>query len=78
MNSWANRGDGRVSDVVLVVCPNVTIRNRLAELDPRRGEASIYRTRDLVSPHLMPLLTQGKFLVTNWHVSNRKESSRAA
>ncbi len=39
-----------------------------SELDPERGEASLYRTRDLVPPHLMPLLTQGRVLVTNWHV----------
>ena len=41
-----DRSDSRFSDVV--VCPNVTIRNRLNELYPERGEASIYRTRDLV------------------------------
>jgi type III restriction enzyme len=68
LNKVNDRSDGRFSDVVLVVCPNVTIRQRLAELDPERGEASIYRTRDLVPPHLMPLLSQGKVLVTNWHV----------
>jgi type III restriction enzyme len=68
LNKLNNRGDGRFSDVVLVVCPNVTIRGRLLELDPERAEASIYRTRDLVPTHLMPLLTQGKVLVTNWHV----------
>jgi type III restriction enzyme len=54
--------------VVLVVCPNVTIKNRLRELDPEEGEASLYRTRDLVPSHVMPLLTQGRVLVTNWHV----------
>ena len=48
LNKVAARGDARFSDVVLVVCPNVTIRERLAELDPNRGDASIYRTRDLV------------------------------
>ncbi|HXJ95241.1 MAG TPA: DEAD/DEAH box helicase family protein, partial [Terriglobia bacterium] len=68
LNKVNDRSDGRFSDVVLVVCPNVTIRDRLTELDPERGEASIYRTRDLVPPHLMPVLTQGKVLVTNWHV----------
>src|SRR6202158_4971553 len=68
LNKVNNRGDARFSDVVLVVCPNVTIRQRLAELNPENGEASIYRTRDLVPPHLMPLLTQGKVLVNNWHV----------
>ena len=68
LNKVNDRSDARFSDVVLVVCPNVTIRHRLAELNPENGEASIYRTRDLVPPHLMPLLTQGKVLVTNWHV----------
>jgi type III restriction enzyme len=68
LNKVNDRSDGRFSDVVLVVCPNVTIRDRLTELDPERGDASIYRTRDLVPTHLMPLLTQGKVLVTNWHV----------
>ena len=29
------------------------------ELDPNRGEASLYRTRDLVPPHLMPDLRAG-------------------
>ena len=29
----------RFSDVVLVICPNVTIRNRLRELDPNEGDA---------------------------------------
>jgi type III restriction enzyme len=68
LNKVNNRGDRRFSDVVLVVCPNVTIRERLRELDPSRGEASLYRTRDLVPGHLMPQLTQGKVLITNWHV----------
>ncbi|MBI5017135.1 MAG: DEAD/DEAH box helicase family protein [Deltaproteobacteria bacterium] len=68
LNKAANPGDRRFSDVVLVVCPNVTIRDRLKELDPEQGEASLYRTRDLVPGHLLPHLAQGKVLVTNWHV----------
>lgn len=68
LNKVNDRSDGRFSDVVLIVCPNVTIRNRLRELDPELGEASLYRTRDLVPPHLMALLTQGKVLTKNWHV----------
>lgn len=67
LNKVQNRSDARFSDVVLVVCPNVTIRNRLQELDPAAGEASLYRTRDLVPRHLMPDLTKGRVLVTNWH-----------
>ena len=48
LNKVNDRSDARFSDVVLIVCPNVTIRGRLGELDPKRGEASLYRTRDLV------------------------------
>jgi type III restriction enzyme len=68
----ANRSDSRFSDVALVVCPNLTIKNRLRELDPSGGEASIYRTRDLVPPHVMTVLSQGKVVVTNWHIFERQ------
>lgn len=68
LNKVNDRSDARFSDVVLVVCPNVTIRNRLQELNPANGEASLYRTRDLVPGHLMADLTKGRVLVTNWHV----------
>jgi type III restriction enzyme len=67
LNKVNDRSDGRFSDVVMVVCPNVTIRERLEELKPERGDASIYRTRDLVPAHLMPQMTQGKVIVLNWH-----------
>ena len=67
LNKVNDRGDARFSDVVLVVCPNVTIRSRLGELDPADGDASLYRTRDLVPERLMPQLRQGRVLVTNWH-----------
>jgi len=68
LNKQADRSDARFSDVVLIVCPNVTIRDRLRELDPETGDASLYRTRDLVPQHLMPLILNGKVFVTNWHV----------
>ena len=68
LNKVADRGNACYSDVVLVVCPNVTIRNRLEELKPQGGEASLYRTRDLVPPRLMPQLAQGRVLITNWHI----------
>jgi len=76
LNKQNTRGDRRYSDTVLVVCPNVTIRNRLAELDPARGEASLYRSRDLVPPHLMGPLSQGRVLVMNWHVFKLQDASR--
>ena len=68
LNKINARNDARFSDAVLIICPNITIRDRLRELNPESGEASLYRTRDLVPPHLMSLLSQGKVVVTNWHV----------
>jgi len=68
LNKVHARSDSRFSDIVLVVCPNVTIRNRLAELDPTHGEASLYRTRDIVPETMMPDLAKGRVIVTNWHV----------
>src|SRR5207249_4968714 len=51
----------------LVTCPNVTIRSRLGELDPLKGEASLYRTRDLIPARLIPDLSLGLVIVANWH-----------
>ena len=67
LNKQADRGDARFSDTVLIVCPNVTIRRRLGELDPRTGNASLYRTRDSVPPAMMADLTRGRVLIKNWH-----------
>lgn len=67
LNKVADRGDARFSDTVLIVCPNVTIRSRLGELDPTHGDASLYRTRDLVPDSMMPDLARGRVVITNWH-----------
>jgi type III restriction enzyme len=67
LNKQADRGDARFSDTVLIVCPNVTIRRRLGELDPRTCEASLYRTRDLVPPAMIADLARGRVLIKNWH-----------
>lgn len=76
LNKVVNRSDGRFSDTVVVVCPNITIRDRLRELHPATGDASIYRARDLVPPELMPLLARGRMIVTNWHVFEPQETGR--
>ncbi len=67
LNKVADRGDAQFSDTVLIVCPNVTIRSRLGELDPQHGEASLYRTRDLVPESMMPDLAKGLVRIVNWH-----------
>ena len=61
--------NARFSDVVLVVCPNVTIRNRLRELDPaaRRGQPLPHARPRAAAPDAATC-GKGRVLVTNWHV----------
>ena len=70
--SWAfcNRGtkpgDPRFPRRTLVVCPNLTIKERLSVLYP--GDPNNYYEQfDLVPSSLRPELAKGKVLVTNWH-----------
>ena len=70
--SWAfcNRGtkpgDPRFPRRALVLCPNLTIKERLNVLRP--GDPNnYYEMFDLVPSTLRPELAKGKVLVTNWH-----------
>jgi type III restriction enzyme len=73
LNKVANPQAAQYSDTVLIVCPNVTIRDRLRELDPNLDELSLYRTRHLVPLHRMPDLRRGEVFITNWHNLERRE-----
>jgi type III restriction enzyme len=73
LNKVANPQAPEYSDTVLILCPNITIRDRLRELDPNLGELSLYRTRELVPPHRMAELRRGEVFITNWHNLERRE-----
>lgn len=73
LNKVAQPQAAAYSDTVLIVCPNVTIRDRLRELDPNLDELSLYRTRQLVPLHRMPDLRRGEIFITNWHNLERRE-----
>ena len=75
LNRVASPRDDRFSDTVLIVCPNVTIRERLQELDPALGDLSLYRTRQLVPPHRMEELRRGEVMIANWHRLAKKETN---
>ncbi|MCY4558671.1 MAG: DEAD/DEAH box helicase family protein [Chloroflexi bacterium] len=66
-NRGTKPGDPRYPRRALVVCPNLTIRERLAVLLPSDRE-NYYEKFDLVPPSLRPELAKGKVLVTNWHL----------
>jgi type III restriction enzyme len=75
LNKVSDAQAAQYSDTVLIVCPNVTIRDRLKELDPALDEASLYRTRELVPLHRMPQLRQGDVIVTNWHILGQQQQN---
>ena len=70
--AWAfcNRGqlpsDERFPSAALVVCPNLTIKERLQVLRPE-NPANYDDDFDLVPANLRPFLNGGKVLITNWH-----------
>jgi type III restriction enzyme len=70
--AWAfcNRGrvpgDTRYSRRAVVVCPNLTIKERLQVLRPSLP-GNYYEEFDIVPMTLRPELAKGKVLVTNWH-----------
>ena len=65
-NRGATPGDPRYPRRALVVCPNLTIRERLRVLRPG-GPGNYYEAFDLVPSPLRPELAKGKVLVVNWH-----------
>jgi type III restriction enzyme len=75
LNRVAAPTDDRFTDTVLVVCPNVTIRERLQELNPSHGDLSLYRTRQLVPPQRMEELRRGEVMIANWHRLAKQETS---
>ena len=75
LNHVAAPTDDRFFDTILIVCPNVTIRERLQELDPALGDLSLYRTRQLVPPHRMEELRRGEVMIANWHRLAKKETN---
>ena len=65
-NRGATPGDPRFPRRVLVVCPNLTIKERLRVLRPATP-GNYFEQFDLVPSALRPELAKGKVLVTNWH-----------
>ena len=76
LNKLANPQDRRFSDAVLLVCPNLTIKERLQVLLPWNPN-NYYERFDLVPPGMLERLHQGKFQVTNWHLFQPKDDNRS-
>ena len=76
LNKLANPQDKRFSDAVLLVCPNLTIRERLQVLLPWKP-GNYYEKFDLVPRGMLERLQQGRFQVTNWHLFQPRDDSRS-
>jgi len=76
LNKLADIQDRRFSDTVLLVCPNLTIRERLQVLLPW-NKSNYYDAFDLLPRSLVEKLHQGKYLITNWHLFQPQEDARS-
>lgn len=73
LNFAADPRDPAWSDTVLVVCPNVTVRQQLAErLNPAAGATNLYLVHDLVPSALLHQLHRGRVEVVHWHAFGRR------
>src|SRR2546427_2427419 len=77
LNKFANPQDSRFSDAFLIICPGITIRDRLRVLLPNDPE-NYYRQRDVLSPDLLEKLERAKIVITNYHAFLPRESGDAA
>ena len=58
--------DPRFTKYALIVAPGLTVKNRLAVLNPEAKD-NYYDEFDLVPQEMIPRLRQGKVQVLNWH-----------
>lgn len=66
LNKVASPQDARFSKNVLVVAPGLTVKSRLAVLEPA-GAENYYAAFNIVPSALLDGLRQGKVLIRNWH-----------
>jgi type III restriction enzyme len=77
LNKAANPQDGRYTDAFLVVCPGITIRDRLRVLIPAEAD-NYYDERDVVPPELRSRLSRATVVITNFHSFLAREKVKAA
>ena len=77
LNKVTDPQDGRFSKNVLVVAPGLTVKNRLAVLEPSHT-ANYYQSFRIVPDALTEKLRQGRVIVRNWHVMNWETEERIA
>ena len=77
LNKVAQPQDTRFSKNVLVVAPGLTVKSRLAVLEPSHPE-NYYEAFRVVPSHMLDNLRQGKVIVRNWHALNWETNEQVA
>jgi type III restriction enzyme len=76
LNKLANQQDARFTDSFLIICPGITILDRLRVLLPH-DPGNYYRQRDILSAELLERLQQARILITNFHAFQQRETITA-
>ena len=69
--------DTRFAKNVLIIAPGLTVKSRLAVLEPANPE-NYYESFHVVPSSLLDKLRQGKVIVRNWHALNWETEERIA
>lgn len=77
LNKTSYPQDTRFSQNVLVVAPGLTVRSRLAVLEPSHSE-NYYEAFRIVPSHMLDKLRQGRVIVRNWHALNWETEEKIA
>ena len=77
LNKVAYPQDTRFVRHVLVIAPGLTVKNRLAVLEPSHVE-NYYEAFRIVPSSLLDKLRQGRVVVRNWHALNWETEERIA
>lgn len=77
LNKVANPQDKRFSKSILVVAPGLTVKSRLAVLNPN-SEGNYFEVFNILPHALFDRLRQGKVLIHNWHTLAWETEERIA
>ena len=75
LNKVSAPQDRRFSKNVLVIAPGLTVKSRLAVLQPSEP-GNCYEAFDIVPPALLDRLRQGRVRICNWHALNWETDER--
>ena len=77
LNKITSPQDARFARNVLVIAPGLTVKSRLAVLEPSNPE-NYYEAFRIVPSSLLDKLRQGRVLVRNWHALNWETEEKIA